>query len=381
MNKLHSRGFTGAACLLIVFCGALPAFANCCLKYNTITFSVPGAGFTRPTSINSSGAIAGVYGSSDGGTLASGFVRDPNGTITTFLGPGGHKIMWGQPTSHQVGYNVTNAGVYINDSGAVAGSYGIYNGISLVMHGFVGNPKVAGGLVSFDPPGSVYTEVRDINASGWVTGTFHDASYKYHGFVYINGTSYLIDVPGAEWTAASSVTSQDVIVGLYADGQGEHGFWCNQPCSYWFFGNLFFSGGSFNSPAGVSWMGNPIPFRSNSLGTLAGTLQAYSNNKLSGYVGNTQGNSTSFQFPGAWLTGAFGINTTGLVVGWYFVASNTHAFLRDATGSIVDIDPPGSGFAIATAINDAGVIIGVTDELGFVTTLESGVCCNVRQGP
>jgi hypothetical protein len=43
-------------------------------------------------------------------------------------------------------------------------------------------------------------------------------------------------------------------------------------------------------------------------------------------------------------------------LGWYFVANNTHAFLRDATGSIVDIDPPDSSFAIATAINDAGVI-------------------------
>jgi hypothetical protein len=263
--------------------------------------------------------------------------------------------------------------VYINDSGIVAGSYAIVSGSGLAMHGFVGNPKVAGGLVSFDPPGSAYTEVRDINSSGWVTGTFYDASYNYHGFVYINGTSYVIDVPNAVWTDASTVTSQGYIVGRYADLSGGHAYWCDQPCSYLFFGNKVFNGGSFNPPSGFGWWGHPIQFRSNSLGTLAGTLQEYGNNRLSGCVGDTKGNSTSFQFPGALLTGAFGINTPGWVVGWYGLGqTDVHAFLRDPTGSIINIDPTGSSFAFATAINDAGVLIGVADELGFVTTIEGG---------
>jgi hypothetical protein len=246
-------------------------------------------------------------------------------------------------------------------------------GPSFAIHGFVGNPKVAGGLISFDPPGSVYTEVRDINSSGWVTGTFYDASYKYHGFVYINGTSYVIDVPNAEWTVASSVTSQGYIVGEFADASGWHRFWCDQPCSYSFFGHQVFNGGSFNPPAGFAWWGHPIEFRSNSLGTVAGTSVRLGDGNLGGYVGDAKGNSTLFQFPGAWLTGAFGINTPGWVVGWYMDGYGDHAFLRDPTGSIINIDPPASnGLAFATAINDAGVLIGVSNELGFITTIQGG---------
>ena len=88
MYKLHIGGFT--ASLLIASCGALPAFACLPDLYCTVTFSVPGASQTVPTSINSSGAVAGYYATS--GTFGStvyGFVRDPDGTITTFAAPGG----------------------------------------------------------------------------------------------------------------------------------------------------------------------------------------------------------------------------------------------------------------------------------------------------
>jgi hypothetical protein len=43
MNKLRSGGFTAAACLLISFGNAPSLFGNCCLHYQTTTFSVPTA--------------------------------------------------------------------------------------------------------------------------------------------------------------------------------------------------------------------------------------------------------------------------------------------------------------------------------------------------
>jgi hypothetical protein len=125
MDKLHSEdspswqnGFrqlgSVATCLLIALHGAPPAFANSCLSYQTTTFSLPGS--VRPTSINSSGAVAGF-------DSVGGFVRDPDGTITTLKWPA-----------------VIVPPIYINDSGIVAGSYKD-NPQAPYSHGFVGQPQ------------------------------------------------------------------------------------------------------------------------------------------------------------------------------------------------------------------------------------------------
>lgn len=128
---------------------------------------MPGATITLSKGINSSGAVP-YYAPPNPGGVFFGFIRDPNGTVTTF-NPG-FGMEYG-------------SGVYVNDSGVVAGTY--YDGNS-IEHGFVGNPKVANGIISFDPPASVRTIVTGINGSGWATGYFSDGSH-HHGFIHVGG--------------------------------------------------------------------------------------------------------------------------------------------------------------------------------------------------
>ena len=348
MNKLHSEDSPSrrtrfrklgsvAACLLIAFRVAPPAFANGCLLYQTTTFSLPGSAY--PTSINSSSTVAGVYQFPGGG-----FVRDPDGTITTFKSPGGNII----------------SPVYMNDSGVVAGSYQNTTLMSL-PHGFVGNPNVAGGLVSFDPPGSVGTYVRGINASGWVSGFFSDASGYRHGFLYIGGKSLTIDFPGAEHTFGEGITPQGAVVGTYIDNQMiQHGFLCLHN----------FSCLSFEHPPSLEFLDGLV---ANSSGTVAGTLHVpnFQTTFREGYVGNPiSGIFATFQYPGALQdTEAFGINASGEIVGSYLDTNSiNHAFLREPNGAISNVDPPGYlSSAGATAINDSGAFTGFTGALGFVT--------------
>ena len=359
MNKLCSTPVPAAACLLFVFAGAPSAFANCCLFSQTVTFSVPGASQTVPTSINSSGAVAGYYyrpGSvySRGGYF--GFLRDPDGTITTFAGPGEGNLVRYDPQGPQ-----------INDSGVITGSYVDANG---VVRGFVGNPKITcsiysvcpGGIVSFDAPGSTQTWATGINASGWVVGSFSDAKGS-HGFLYCGGTAYPIDFPGAQSTFVSSVTSSGYVVGVYSGQYSyEYGFWCFMTCSipiYPYYGSFAPPGG----PGTAAWVGGAI--WTNSSLVVAGTLNV---SGQSGYLGTpTLGNSTTFQFPGSTATEALGINSSGTVVGDYSDSNGgVHGFLRNSNGLFVNVDPTGT-IGVPRAINNAGAFTGLTPNGGFVT--------------
>lgn len=65
-----------------------------------------------------------------------------------------------------------------------------------------------------------------------------------------------------------------------------------------------------------------------------------------------------FSFPGAVNTYAYGINSSGNVVGNYSGASGDFGFLRLATGSFVSIAAPTSTSTVAVGINTYGTISG-----------------------
>ena len=68
--------------------------------------------------------------------------------------------------------------------------------------------------------------------------------------------------------------------------------------------------------------------------------------------------------PGATGTFAYGINDSGVIVGWYFDAVGTqHGYMYN--GSFTTIDPPGSTLTNTWGINNAGNIVGTyTDSSG-----------------
>lgn len=177
------------------------------------TFDVPGAGTaagsgfgTFPVSINDEGTIAGHY--TDTNIVNHGFVRSPEGRITTFDAPGADTTV---PES-------------INAAGAITGHYSAANG----YHGFLRSP--GGEFTTFDAPGvATGTLPKSINAGGAITGHFTDAHNMTHGFVRSSSGDFTtFDAPGAGssfGTFPDSINNAGAITGHYTDSQGlNHGF-------------------------------------------------------------------------------------------------------------------------------------------------------------
>jgi hypothetical protein len=147
--------------------------------FTTIDVSAAGTAAgqgTFPTGINEEGTIVGAY--TDANYASHGFVRTREGTITTFDVPAAS-------TAAFLGTVFTAA--VINDEGVIAGNYADANGVS---HGFVrqrdgtittfdapgaGTCPASGAMNGTFPLG--------INAPGAITGYYLDASCVGHGFL------------------------------------------------------------------------------------------------------------------------------------------------------------------------------------------------------
>src|SRR6516225_5946051 len=179
-----------------------------------VTFDVPGGAFdTIVDGINPAGAVTGC---TFDGTVNLGFVRAPNGAVTTIAVPGSTSTFVGSECGGP-------AGPPINPAGAIVGSYTDIGGIT---HGFVRSPD--GIFTRFDAPGGVNTDfVCCITPAGAVAGISLDASYSVgHGFLRApNGTFAMFDPPGSTFTAPTGINPEVAISGVYFDANFiEHGF-------------------------------------------------------------------------------------------------------------------------------------------------------------
>jgi hypothetical protein len=145
------------------------------------TFDVPGAGTGSyqgtgcpgcALGLNQLGAIAGIY--SDANSVNHGFLRSPDGKITTFDVPGAGTAS-GQGTGCP-----SDCPTSLNDWGAITGNYIDAN---FVFHGYLRSPN--GEITTVDPSGSVFTLSFSINDSGAITGQYVDANNVWHGFLRI----------------------------------------------------------------------------------------------------------------------------------------------------------------------------------------------------
>ena len=123
------------------------------------TFNVKGAGTgadqgTIALGINVRGSIVGYYVDSSG--VDHGFLRAPNGTITTFDPKG---------SAGTIAYG-------LNKEGAITGFY--FDSSSNMYHGFLRAPN--GTFTAFDPKGSAGTFAGNINDTGAIAGYYVDFS-------------------------------------------------------------------------------------------------------------------------------------------------------------------------------------------------------------
>lgn len=145
------------------------------------TFDVPSAGTGSyqgtgcpgcALGLNQLGAIAGIY--SDANSVNHGFLRSPDGKLTTFDVPSA-----GTGAGEGTGCS-SDCPVSLNDFGAITGTYSDAN---FVGHGYLRSPE--GRFVTVDPSGSVGTFPFSINDSGAITGEYVDANSVWHGFLRI----------------------------------------------------------------------------------------------------------------------------------------------------------------------------------------------------
>jgi uncharacterized membrane protein len=191
------------------------------------SFDVPGAAEVLVKGNNNRGQVVGEYaeaGAMPGpdGLFPSGsvhgFIRQPNGRITTFDVP--------FPYLHDIGD--------INDRGQIVGYYDDPSRPFNLSGGFLRQPD--GRIVKLDVPGALSTDPRCINNKGEVFGSYVDAGAEpnpdgtipqgvIHGFVWHKGRYTTFDPAGSVYTVTTGCNDRGQITGGYQDARGrEHGF-------------------------------------------------------------------------------------------------------------------------------------------------------------
>lgn len=259
-------------------------------------------------SINDLGVIAGAV--VDSNTLAHGFVRFPGGSYSTFEAP-------------EAG-TAANQGTWaynINLEGATAG---IYVDGSNVQHGYVSSTR--GRITGFDPTGSIYTMVCEetcLNAEGVATGFWEDAGFAIHGFIREpNGAIATVDAPGADGeTISASINSEGTTTGYFIDSSGvAHGY-------------VRTRGGEFTTidAPGATGIGTAA-FSINALGTVTGEFFD-ANNVMHGFSRSAGGAYSTFDAPAGGTIAFQGTrpstnNLEAAVTGWYVDGNNVyHGFV------------------------------------------------------
>jgi hypothetical protein len=146
--------------------GAIRGFVRSAAGTYT-TFDAPGAVNgsgkfgTQPQGINDAGAISGWY--DNGGPYhQSGFLRNANGTFSTFDIPGALRTLPGG----------------ISNTGVIVGLVNISDGTA---HGF--RRSAAGSFKIFDVPGADGTEAKGVSGAGICGSSYQVASHVTHGFI------------------------------------------------------------------------------------------------------------------------------------------------------------------------------------------------------
>ena len=327
-----------------------------------ITFNPPGAGTGAgqgtPSccAMNSKGALASYY--TDSNNVVHGFLRSPEGEITTFDVPGaGNENVPGYYLTGSL--ILTGQGTYaysINSAGTIAG---FYFDSSNVAHGFLRDPD--GKFTTFDAPKKYAgtglgqgTLAGNINDNGIVAGNTIDANGVGHGFIReADGNIQIFDAP-----YAGNGNAQGTFLGLSTciNDLGEVAGWSIDSSNV-VHGVAGVPNGvlnTFEAPGAGS--GQPGP--NGNQGTFAwsinvsGTVTAWfvdNNNVGHGYLRDAFGRITEFDVPGAGTCSTCGtlpenVNDAGVIIGEYIDNSNVnHGFQRDATGRITKFDVPGAG--------------------------------------
>ncbi len=301
-SRLSYRAFCVGLCLL-ASCGATTA-----AQY--AIFDAPGSSCTYGQAVNPSETIAGYYFNG----ANHGFVRTPDGTLSTFDPDGS-----------------TNTGpMAIDSDGTVTGFFDVGESGT---HGFLRAPD--GGITVFDPPKSLSTIPSGIS-NGIVAGTasLSDSNYANSGFVRAaDGTFTLFNVPDLYATFAYAVNANGETTGIGWDGDGYIlAFVRSADGTLTTFGN-------YANPTSI-----------NDSGAIVGNTYNVEKNEQHGFLRAPDGTITKIDPPRCSDPFALSIDAKGDIMGTCTAGSATRGFLRSAAGKYKLFDAPGSTYTRPYAI-------------------------------
>lgn len=208
-----------------------------------------------------------------------------------------------------------------------------------------------------------------VSPAGTVMGQYIDANGAYHGFLRSSqGAFASFDAPGAGGSAGQgtlpySMNTRGQITGTFVDANGSaHGFIRSSEGDIVTFDVANAGNGTCN-PMIICASGT-VGGSIGPDGTVAGQYSDV-NGVFHGFVRLTDGTIRSFDAPGAGTgpgQGTFatyddGINPQGAMAGGFTDANGGfHALVRNANGSIVTFDPPGSIFTNNSGITPNGTV-------------------------
>jgi len=236
----------------------------------------------------------------------------------------------------------------VDNAGDIVGFYVDSRGVD---HGFI---DIAGKIMAINVPGSVATRVYGISEDyNKIVGWYTDSSGRQHGFKF-TGTFTTVDVPGATWTHAFSITNVGSIVGAYADSDGVvHSFFDLNGNGD--FSTLEFKGSDRVEVYGINGVGYMVGIYDNSAGVEQGVF---------GFRALT----ITISFPGAVVTSADGISDNVEIVGHYGAKADGpfHGYTL-YNGEFHSVNFPGVEDTRCNGLNLNGEIVGrYTDAKGII---------------
>ncbi len=281
----------------------------------------------------------------------------------------------------------------------------------LLAIGVLAGSSAAGAVVTVQYPNARYTLCAGINESGMVAGTYQASDFTSHGFLETSaGVFQSIDISfGSQaYAQASGINDAGTVVG-YDRAQNPFGAWLTYgyvrrateqvvPVSWNGVWNNTEVHGINNSGSvvGITYGSDPAnpssflwdgvassPTWLSPAGLTGVVVNAISNSGLlvgsygggsGGWLRDATGRYTTFQIPGASNMSAQGINSVGVVVGWYDDAAGQHGFVRDLLGQILTVDLASALTTELRGINDNGYVAGsFTDANGQIRGFTNGV--------
>lgn len=264
------------------------------------SFQVAGAIHYFVGGINDAGVVVGAWTAADGVTV-SGFVRSPDGQITTPI----------VEPNDDTGFTLLRA---INLEGVIVG----FNGLD-VAHGFI---LADGTFTAWDLPQAAATALRGINDRGDLSGSYSvvDSAADEGGFIAPrHGTPITFKIPDPASTAlvVGAINNAREVVGYYTTGRGVLAGFVRQPD-----GRIV----TLAVPGAIGIQAYGI----NDCGIVVGTFDDGST--AHGFYGRP-GSLHTFDLPGATATSAQGINNEGRIIGRYADAAGEHGFVTEYTAA------------------------------------------------